>query len=121
MQPPSNFIDTVHAGARLLQSLSAQLRVQAERTPDVPELWLSVRDLQGLAGRLIDSDEQDWREGFTSFLVTGQDLGVLDELLNDSAALRLSLTLGGQNVLHALRQFLQQASDREFNFDEPAA
>lgn len=120
MQPPSTFIDTVRAGARLLQSLGARLRFQAEQTPELPELWLSVRDLEGLAGRLMDSDERDWREGF-AILVTGQDFDVLDELLDGSASFQCSLTQTEQDVLRALRGFLQQAFDREFDFDEPGA
>jgi hypothetical protein len=120
MQPPSNFIDTVRAGARLLQSLGTRLRVQAEQTPELPELWLSVRDLEGLAGRLMDSDERDWRVGCAIF-VTGQDFAVLDKLLDGSASLQRSLTHTEQNVLRALRGFIQQASNRELDFDEPGA
>ena len=115
MQPPSNFIDIVRAGARLLQSLGAQVRVQAEQKPELPELWLSVRDLEGLGGRLMDLDERDWREGF-AIMVTGQDFGILDELLDGSASLPRSLTRTELDVLRALRGVLQQASDREFDF-----
>ena len=121
MQPPTDFMGIVRDGARLLQSLAGQLRVRAERTPDEPELWLSVRDLEGLAGRLSEADEWQWRNGFATLLIGGQDLGVLDELHSGSSLSLQALTSSEQELLRSLRYFLQHAADNEFDFGAPAA
>lgn len=117
MKPPANFIDVVNSGARLLQTLGARLRVQAEATPESPELWLSVRDLEGLGGRLVDFEEWQWSRGMANLFVTGQDFGVLDELLDDSAS-PIRLTHPERDVLRAFRRYLQHACDGDFDFDE---
>ena len=120
MQPPVDFMRMVHDAATLLWSLGRELRAEAEKAPDRAELWLSTRDFEGLATRLGDADEWQWRNGFASLVVGGQDLAVLDEILLGSALMPRSLTSAEQNVLRSLRQFLHQATNGSFKFDEPA-
>jgi hypothetical protein len=121
MKLPADFLELVSTGAAELRALAAQLRVRAAAQPNAPELWLSVRDYEGLAGRLADSDEWAWRTGFAGILISGQDFGVLDELL---ARLDDSPILPSEeqaSVLTRLRRFLCQYYEGEFEFDEPAA
>jgi hypothetical protein len=75
---PPDFRRTVTAGSATLREVGGEVRGIATKRPDAPQLWLVVRDLEGLAGRLAIIDESE--EGFLN-LVTGQDLGVLDELI----------------------------------------
>ena len=71
----------------------------------------ALRDLEGLADRLADLDAWQWRDGFGDMFITGQDLGVLDELLKVGVPLRassvVSLTSEQATSLTRLREFLQ--------------
>ena len=108
-----------------LRSISTEVRAAATKRSDAPELWLVVRDLEGLAGRLADLDGREWLDGFGATFVTGQDLGVLDELLTKDVALQrasvVSLTSQQATSLTRLREFLQRHRDGTYDSAEPAA
>ena len=112
MRLPSNYAEIVGAGVAALRTAGASVRAAATVRPDAPELWLVVRDHEGLAGRLADLDEREWQDGFGAMFITGQDLGVLDELLQNGVAPRgspaFSLTPEQATSLTRLREFLQQ-------------
>jgi hypothetical protein len=112
MKPPSDYLDIVAEGARILHSLGAQLRARAEARPDTPELWLIVRDLEGLAGRLVDSTAEEWQEGSTVLLISGQDIRVLDDIVAGNRP----LTAQEVRFLARLRDFLQTCCDRAYDF-----
>jgi hypothetical protein len=123
MRLPSNYREIVAAGVAVLRSVSADVRTAATARPHAPELWLVVRDHEGLAGRLADLDEREWRDGFAVMFITGQDIGVLDELLKSGGSLGassvLSLTSQQMASLTRLREFLQRCRDRSCGADAP--
>ena len=125
MRLPSNYPEIVAAGVATLRSISTEVRAAATKRSDAPELWLVVRDLEGLAGRLADLDGREWLDGFGATFVTGQDLGVLDELLTKDVALQrasvVSLTSQQATSLTRLREFLQRHRDGTYDSAEPAA
>jgi hypothetical protein len=121
MRLPSDYLKLVGDGSHLLRSLGADLRTEAERRTERPELWLSVRDLAGLAERLASSNDSEWRNGYANILIGGQDFGVLDQLVAGDTDLPLQLTRDQVELLARLRGFLRQYCDREFELDEPAA
>jgi hypothetical protein len=49
MRLPAGYLEIVADSAGVLRTVSARLRAEAECRPEAPELWLSVRDLEGLA------------------------------------------------------------------------
>lgn len=122
---PSNYAEIVAAGVAVLRAVSANVRAVATEQSDAAELWLGVRDHEGLAGRLADLDEREWQDGFGVLFITGQDLGVLDELLTKGVRLQessvVSLTSEQTTSLTRLREFLQRYCDRSYGADEPAA
>ena len=88
MRLASNYAEIVAGGVATLRAVSANVRAAAIRESDAPELWLVVRDHEVLADRLADLDERGWLDGFGAMSVTGQDLGVLDELLEKGVPLQ---------------------------------
>ena len=120
MKLPSDYLELVGAGVRVLSSLGTALRDEAEQRPQAPELWLAVRDLEGLAMRLAAMTDGEWRNGVANLLFTGQDFGVLDEVLmaRRIGGLRLSDEQAG--LLARLRQFLEQYQRHDFEFERPA-
>jgi len=121
MKLPSDYLHTVRLGARILRALGTRLRGAAAKKSETPELWLSVRDFEGLAGRLADTTDWEWRNGFADILISPQDFGLLDDLLarGDVGSVRLSREQA--TALVSLRRFLRQYCDREFELDEPTA
>ena len=120
-QLPSDYLQVVRSGATTLHALGVQLRDAASGAPEVPELWLCVRDLEGLGGRLADSGDWEWRHGFADIMISPQDFGVLDELLAQSGVGPVRLSREQAAAISRLREFLRQYCDREFELDEPAA
>lgn len=122
MRLPTDYQRIVAEGVDVLHSLSAELRAEAERRPEAPQLWLAVRDLEGLAARLAQADEWEWQHGFAGNWINGQDFGVLDELLTvgEHASDHAPRGVTGTQVrfLTRLRHFLQQYCDREFELDD---
>jgi hypothetical protein len=125
MRLPADYSEIVAASARALRAVSAEVRTAATRGSDAPELWLTVRDLEGLADRLAAMDEWQWQNGFGDMFVTGQDLGVLDELLKGGVDFRgtriVSLTTEQAVSVTGLREFLRHYGDRCNDADHPAA
>jgi len=123
---PQEYPEIVAAGTHALRAVEARLGAAAVRHPEAPELWLAVRDVDGLAMRLEATSEWEWRTGFAHMRFTGQDLGVLDELLRDAGA---SPYVDAPGPAHAeeraslarLRAFLGSYGEGEFAFDDPAA
>jgi hypothetical protein len=121
MKLPDDYLELVSTGAAVLRMLAAQLRERAAAQADAPELWLAIRDYEGLAARLTDTDEWAWRRGFADTLISGQDLGVLDELLARGNDAPILASDEQASALARLRRFLRQYRDREFELDEPPA
>src|SRR5690349_8585255 len=119
MKLPPDVLEIIGAGTVVLRTLGAELRARAAAQPNAPELWLAIRDYEGLADRLDLSDERDWKQGFGMGFVSGQDLGVLDEFLahNDDCPIRVSDAQA--NSLARLRRFLQQYRDGSFERELP--
>lgn len=72
-------------GVAALRWAAARIRDRATREPESGPLWLEVRNLDGLADRIQAIDADGWKLGHAGFFVTGQDLGVLTEWLDDHA------------------------------------
>ncbi len=121
MKLPSEYREVVRLGATTLQLLADRLREVAANKPERPELWLSVRDFQGLAGRLADSTDWEWRHGYADIMISPQDFGVLDELLAHGGDELIPYSREDATALTGLREFLRQYCAREFELDEPAA
>ena len=109
MPLPPDFQQILAAGATTLAAIATRARVLASANPQSPELWLSVRDFEGLAGRLAETDTDEWEEGFAHVVFGGQDLGVLDELLGghgDSMTSPYGVTATELSALRRARTFL---------------
>lgn len=123
MRLPSDYRTVVIAGADALRGLGARVRAEIAGRRDASELWLTVRDLEGLADRLAAPDEAEWRGGFADMFITGQDLGVLGELLAIGVRLTdaraIPLTPVQKTTLADLLEFLQRYADRMYESDEP--
>lgn len=120
MQLPSDYLEVVRLGATALVMLGGRLRDVAAKKPELPELWLSVRDFEGLAGRLLELDDRDWRRGYADIMMAPQDFGVLDELLARGGAEHAPVSREYEMALTRLREFLRRYCDREFEVDELA-
>ena len=117
MKLPLDYLDLVRSSARTLYSIGTRARNDATHTPTRPELWLAVRDLEGLAERLAGLDDLSWREAPGTQDVTGQDLGVLDELLHARTP-PLAITEDERRSLTLLRDFLGRYIDGEYELEE---
>jgi hypothetical protein len=121
MKLPSDYLEVVRLGADTLRSLGERLREVAAKEPEMPELWLSVRDFEGLAGRLAESTDREWRRGYADIMISPQDFGVLDELLARGGVEPVRYSPKDAIALIRLREFLVRYCAREFELDEPAA
>jgi hypothetical protein len=121
MRMPQGYAEIVAAGTRTLRSVEARLRSEAGRHPEAPELWLTIRDVAGLAWRLETMDEWEWRTGFADMMINGQDLGVLDELVvvASSPEVHTCATAHGRERegLIRLRAFVGSYCGGEYEFD----
>jgi hypothetical protein len=117
MKLPSDYLEVVHLGATTLSTLGGRLRDVAAKKPELPELWLAVRDFEGLADRLLDLDDGEWRQGFGNVVISPQDFGVLDELLARGGAELAPCSREDATTLTRLREFLRQYRDRQFEVD----
>jgi hypothetical protein len=120
MQFPPDYLQVVGRGATVLRALGARLRDIATKRPEAPELWLSVRDLEGLSGRLAESTDWEWRHGFADLLISPQDLAVMDELLALRRVGPVELSAEDNATLTSLYEFLRQYCGGERGLDEPA-
>lgn len=116
MKLPSDYLAVVGDGASALLAVGRALRNTVAGEPDREELWLSVRDVEGLAGRIADLPDEDWRTGAAGLWVTGQDVGVVEELVAKpvpAVAVPAELTAR----LARLHDFLRRYCDGEFESD----
>lgn len=121
MKLPADYLEIIKTGAAALRALGAEIRLETAADPDAAELWLSVRDYEGLASRLADSDESEWHGGCVNLLISGQDFGVLDELISRSDNSRVLVSDEQATALARMRRFLRQYRDSDFELDEPTA
>ncbi len=115
MHLPVGFAAVVATGVAALQEIATHLREVAERTPAMPTLWLAMRDVDGLAGRLASYDPSDWEQGFVT-LIGGQDFAVLDALIAVGSVRDIEVPISrpqGRALLH-LQQFLVAYDDGTF-------
>ena len=117
---PDDYLDIINTGAAVLRALGAQLRLKTAADPNAAELWLSIRDYEGLASRLADSDESEWRGGWVNLLISGQDFGVLDELIARGEDSPILVSNEHASALARMRGFLRQYCDHEFELDGSA-
>ena len=110
MTLPSDYLDVVRVAADVLKALGARVRLEAARHPEMPELWLTVRDYEGLAARLAGLDDWSWRNGF-DLEITGQDVGVINEALEAAPGTSTSLSEAEHRSLARLKAFLDRYRD----------
>lgn len=127
MTLPPEYSEIVGAGLNALRLIGGQLRTEAARRADAPELWLAVRDVEGLAERLSAMDQNNfWQIGFINLMVTPQDFAVLDELVETrpeaphSATLRI-VSIEARDSLALLSKFLRRCRNGEFDSNRPPA
>lgn len=114
MKLPSDYGEVLAEGAATLSLSAATLRAEAKRHAGNPVRWLAVRDLEGLAERLSAVERGDWESGSAALLITGQDVGALDELLagvggageHDAVAVPSSHAASLTRLANFLRQYL---------------
>ena len=73
--------DVLRRGCEALNAIGSLLRHVAEASPDRPQLWLDVRDLEGIVVRLTAAEQFAWDPQFARGMMTGQDLAILDMLI----------------------------------------
>ena len=123
---PTKYAQILAAGVKALEWIETDLRTRALRQPDSPELWLSVRDVHSLWSRIDWDDDWTWRTGAANVLLSGQDIGVLDELiadLGDSAYRDDELASERARIaadIRAFRDFLRRYMAAEFEFEDLA-
>jgi hypothetical protein len=83
---PSDYSRILADGVQALRDVEIELRARAERQTDAPDLWLAVRDVSTLAGRLRESDDWAWQTGFADIELSPADLRVLTALLEPGAS-----------------------------------
>lgn len=120
MKLPSNYLDVVARGVTTLRNLGTPMRQLADRRPDAPELWLSVRDYESLGQRLAESSEWEWQHGIADMQITSLDVAALTELLTAST-LPLELSQEDSSAIAHLSDFLHRYCKREFELEDPAA
>jgi hypothetical protein len=124
MRLPTGYFEIIADGAALLRAVAAQLRAEAARRPSTPELWLAVRDFEGLAGRLAETQRRDWESGFANLLITGQDLGALDDLIATGVVANgqsvVAMSSSQAERLARLEDFLRRYLGRDFASGAPA-
>jgi hypothetical protein len=96
----------VDAGAAALRVLATRLRAEAERRESESALWLSVRDVEGLAGRLEEQREDE----LPMLLIGGQDIAVMDDVSTGAMEVKygipIRLTQQQRESVHRLRTLL---------------
>ena len=120
---PSDYSSIVAEGVSALREFAAEVRARAEREPNAPELWLTVRDIGGLAERLRESDDWAWQTGAADWL-SPADLGVLATLRESggepSPYRGEAIERPRATAISALHDFLAQYLARAFEFEDMA-
>ena len=81
-----NYWHILQDGIAALDELTAEITNAVERNVASPEQVLTLRDVAGLSGRLAGTTPEDWRSMWMMSPFTGQDLGVLAELIEEYEA-----------------------------------
>lgn len=125
MKLPSDYCEVLAEGAATLSLSAAKLRTAATRHPENSARWLAVRDLEGLAERLSAVERRDWESGSAVLLITGQDVGALDELLAAAGGAdeQRAVAVPSSHVasLTRLAHFLRLYLDDHFRCSAPEA
>ncbi len=75
---PATFYSTIAAGTRAL--LAEENRLRKLSCNGDPRVLLALRDVAGLRGRLAHENRDLWEDGTGITFISGQDIGVLNEL-----------------------------------------
>jgi len=111
MLPPS-YKAILRDGAAALRHTAGLLRHRADREREPGETLLALRDIAGLAWRLECTEEWEWEQGFASLSLGGQDLAVLDSLIEEN--LKSSPYADDSIVDNGRRRGQQLATLRDF-------
>ena len=120
MKLPSDYLKFVTGGTHALRAIGQALRTAAAQDPTTPELWLSIRDVEILADRLASLTDEEWRRGDAILFVTGQDVGVVEELIMNPAVVAGGVPDDRIAALARLHDFLRQYCDGEFEREDRA-
>jgi hypothetical protein len=126
MERPPNHLEILQQGIGALHAIAEELREGVDRGVARPEQELTLRDVTGLAVRLAATSPGEWRTVWADHAFTGQDVGVLSELVDEyeapspyrddpNAPVRQAWAVR----LRALRDFLEQWDPSEHTFDVP--
>ena len=109
-------------GIAALDELAAEITTAVERNVASPERVLTLRDVAGLSARLEEMTPEHWRSSWTMSPFTGQDLGVLSELIEEYEApspyrddLDASVRTSRAQRLRALYDFLDAWDASEYD------
>jgi hypothetical protein len=121
---PSDYSRILADGVQALRAAEIELRALAERQADAPEVWLAVRGVSTLAGRLRESDDWAWQTGFAVIELSPADLRELTALLEpgasdspyrDDAA---APPLDRHTAIRSLHDFLGRYITRHFELED---
>jgi hypothetical protein len=109
--------DIVIEGVEALEWLATVIEGRMQRSGETQSALLALRDVRGLAGRLVGSEPAEWREGWIRSLLSPEDIRVLDRCEQQAIGIVHSAedpaprTSGGHPTrLRRLREFLERYS-----------
>jgi len=111
---PKDYSLIVAKGIGALGAVEAPLRARAASSLDPGPLWIRVRDVKSLAGRLESEDDWAWQTGFARSLLSPRDLGVLEEAASDGEV----LPYDDAPAISALLTFLTRYLRGDFPYED---
>jgi hypothetical protein len=126
MELAPDYLQILQRGVAALLAIGEELEEAVDRGVARPEQELTLRDVTGLAGRLAATSPGEWRTIWAGHAFTGQDIGVLSELIgeydapspySDDQAAHVRQTWARD--LRALRDFLDAWRPSEFTTELP--
>ena len=122
---PADYAKVLANGVHALQHAEVELRARAEGEFNVPKLWLAVRDISSLVGRLREADDWAWQTGFAGIELSPLDLRLLSTLLEAGRGLSPyrdepsdTASVTRTAALRSLRDFLERYMAREFQLED---
>jgi hypothetical protein len=122
---PPEYSSLLTRGIAVLRRAEAELRRIATTDSAPPDPWHRIRELHGLAGRLADCDDWQWRTGFARVNFSPSDPELLDGLINANAwvspyrdAEVALFTASDKATLAEVRRFLASYIFGEFEFED---
>ena len=116
-----NYWQILQEGVAALNELAAEIGARVERGVAQPEELLTLRDITGLSGRLGGTTPEEWKTVWADDAFTGQDVGVLTELVAEYDAPSpyrdepaASVRRARVKRLRALRDFLEAWDPSEY-------